>query len=51
MKIVHVIIAAAYKEGFGYQENILPAKHVELGLDTHVVSYNSHYKNGIYKFR
>lgn len=40
MKIVHIIIAAAYKEGFGYQENILPAKHVELGLDTYIVSYN-----------
>lgn len=40
MRIVHVIIAATYKEGFGYQENILPAKHVELGLDTYVVSSN-----------
>lgn len=41
MKIVHVIIAAVYKEGFGYQENILPAKHVELGHDTYVVSFNN----------
>lgn len=46
MKIVHVIIAAAYKEGFGYQENILPAKHVELGLDTYVVSFNKDFPNG-----
>lgn len=40
MRIVHVIIAAAYKEGLGYQENILPAKHVELGLDTYIVSFD-----------
>ena len=46
MKIIHVIIAAVYKEGFGYQENILPAKHVELGLDTHVVSFNKEYTLG-----
>lgn len=46
MKILHVIIAAAYKEGFGYQENILPAKHVELGLDTYVVSFNKDFPNG-----
>lgn len=46
MKIVHIIIAAAYKEGFGYQENILPAKHVELGLDTYIVSFNSEYSKG-----
>lgn len=46
MKIVHVIIAAVYKEGFGYQENILPAKHVELGLDTYVVSFNNDFPEG-----
>lgn len=46
MKIVHVIIAAAYKEGHGYQENILPAKHVELGLDTHVVSFDKNVPDG-----
>lgn len=47
MKIVHVIIAAAYKEGYGYQENILPAKHVELGLDTYVVTFDKDYSKGI----
>lgn len=46
MKIVHVIIGAVYKEGWGYQENILPAKHVELGFDTHIVSFNREYPNG-----
>lgn len=46
MKIVHVVIAAVYKEGFGYQENILPAKHVELGLDTYVVTFDRNYPLG-----
>lgn len=46
MKIVHVIIAATYKEGLGYQENILPAKHVQLGLTTHVVTYDRNIPNG-----
>ena len=41
MKIVHVIIANFYKEGYGYQENILPVKHIELGLDTYVVTIKS----------
>ena len=39
-KIIHIIIAAAYKEGFGYQENILPYKHKEQGLDVLIVSYD-----------
>ncbi len=39
MRIVHVIIACFYKEGFGYQENILPAKHKELGYDVHIVTH------------
>lgn len=46
MKVVHVIIAAVYREGFGYQENILPAKHVELGLDTYIVSFDRNYRHG-----
>lgn len=46
MKIIHVIIAAVYKEGYGYQENILPAKHVELGLDTYIVSFDNKCPNG-----
>lgn len=40
MKIAHIIIAADYKEGYGYQENILPAKHVQLGFDTHIITYS-----------
>lgn len=40
MKIVHVIISAAYKEGLGYQENILPQKHKELGNDVLIITHN-----------
>ena len=39
-KIVHVMIANFYKNGFGYQENILPAKHKELGYDVEIITYN-----------
>jgi glycosyltransferase involved in cell wall biosynthesis len=39
-KIVHVVIACFYKNGFGYQENILPAKHKELGYDVEIITYN-----------
>ena len=39
-----------YKEGFGYQENILPAKHKAMGYDVHIVTYNkggdASYKGG-----
>ena len=35
-KIVHVMIACFYKNGFGYQENILPEKHKELGFDVNI---------------
>lgn len=39
MKIVHLIIACFYKEGYGYQENILPAKHLQLGNDVTIISH------------
>lgn len=39
MKIVHIVIACFYKEGFGYQENILPLKHKELGHDVSIITY------------
>lgn len=29
-----------YRDGFGYQENIIPRKHKELGLDVQIVTYN-----------
>lgn len=46
MKIIHVIIGNFYKEGYGYQENILPAKHVELGLETYIISYDDEKSEG-----
>lgn len=52
-KIVHVVIACFYKEGMGYQENLLPAKHRQLGYDTVIVSYDrygTYEKHGIEQF-
>lgn len=40
MKIVHVMISAFYREGFGYQENILPAKHLLLGHEVTIVTHD-----------
>ncbi len=46
--IVHVIVAAAYREGYGYQENIMPKKHKQLGYNVNIITYdqgwNSSYK-------
>lgn len=39
-KIVHVMIDCFYKNGFGYQENILPAKHRQLGYEVDIITYN-----------
>lgn len=43
MKIVHIILSCFYKEGYGYQENILPSKHKDLGLETSIITYNGQY--------
>ena len=37
-KILHIILGCFYKEGFGYQENILPVKHVQLGYEVHIIT-------------
>ena len=42
MKIVHLILSCFYKEGYGYQENILPYKHKQLGHDTCIVTRFAH---------
>lgn len=39
-KIVHAMLDCFYKEGLGYQENILPAKHKQLGYDVHIITFN-----------
>lgn len=48
MKIVHVCLAAFYVEGLGYQENILPQLHAEMGNEVSVLtsdySFNSKYE-------
>lgn len=38
MKIVHLMLSCFYKEGYGYQENILPQKHRELGHEVQIVT-------------
>lgn len=38
--IAHVIIACSYMNGYGYQENILPKKHKELGFKVDIITYN-----------
>lgn len=48
MEIVHVCLAVPYVEGFGYQENIIPLKHIEMGNKVTVLTseyeFNSKYK-------
>ncbi len=48
MKIVHICLAASYIEGFGYQENILPQFHVQMGHEVTVLTsdytFNSKYE-------
>lgn len=39
-KIVHIMISAFYKEGYGYQENILSKKHAQLGYDVSIIARN-----------
>lgn len=49
MKIVHVIISCFYREGYGYQENLLPAKHSELGYETSIIAHvYGNYKSNDY---
>lgn len=50
MQIVHICLAAAYVEGYGYQENILPQYHAEMGHNVTVLTndrvFNSKYELG-----
>jgi len=39
-KIVHAMLDCFYKEGMGYQENILTAKHKQMGYDVHIITYD-----------
>ena len=48
MKIIHICLAAAYVEGFGYQENILPQLHALSGntvfVFTSEFTFDKHYQ-------
>ncbi len=48
MQIVHISIAGCYIEGMGYQENILPRIHKQMGYDVSIITVQSCY-NGIFK--
>lgn len=37
-KICHILLMGYYKDGAGYQENILAKKHVQLGFDVSLIS-------------
>lgn len=38
--VAHIAIANFYREGMGYQENILPIKHKEIGCEAVMISCN-----------
>lgn len=40
MRIVHICLAASYVEGFGYQENILPQFHANMGNEVTILTSN-----------
>lgn len=50
MRIVHICLASFYVEGLGYQENILPQRHAELGNEVTVLTsdyvFNSKQEEG-----
>lgn len=37
-KLTHIMVCAVYKDGQGYQENILPMKHKALGYDVDIIT-------------
>ena len=39
-RVAHIAIANFYREGMGYQENILPIKHKEIGCDVVMITCN-----------
>lgn len=38
--LIHALLDSPYNDGFGYQENILAAKHKALGYDVYIISCN-----------
>lgn len=45
MKIIHVCLACSYVEGWGYQENILPKMHRQMGYDVTVITSDYAFNN------
>lgn len=45
MKIIHFCLAAAYVEGWGYQENILPKFHVRFGNEVYIITSEYEFDN------
>lgn len=39
-KLTHIMVCAVYKDGMGYQENILPMKHKMLGYDVDIITFD-----------
>ena len=45
MKIIHICLAARYVEGFGYQENILPQIHKDMGYEVLILTSEYEFDN------
>ncbi len=45
MKVVHICLDCCYVEGMGYQENILPRVHAQMGHDVTVISSDNTFNN------
>lgn len=45
MKIVHICLAAFYVEGWGYQENLLPKHHIQMGHTVTVITSDFVFNN------
>jgi len=43
MRIVHICLAAFYIDGFGYQENILPKVHRQMGHEVEIIASTETY--------
>lgn len=47
MRVMHVCLAAFYIDGFGYQENILPKLHKEMGNEVEIVASTQTYLDNV----
>ena len=45
MKIAHICLAAAYVEGWGYQENIIPKYHIRFGNEVFIITSEYEFNN------